>query len=139
MSADNLDEKRSLDGAADPVSASSEKRVGQIDISTAPRLDEFEDDPAKDNNSDNAIIITGKDASEHLLPIRDDRDPSLTFRSIVLATCLSCFQAVMSQIYLVRAPCQTIISLAAEPRADKVNKNPSSNPLWLSFQGHSLS
>ncbi|KAK2001328.1 OPT oligopeptide transporter [Colletotrichum falcatum] len=61
------------------------------------------------NNSDDAIIITGADASRHLLPLRDDFDPSLTFRSMFLATCLSAFQAVMSQIYTFK-PTQVTIS-----------------------------
>lgn len=59
------------------------------------------DSHEKDDNSDNAIIITGADAARYLLPLRDDFDASLTFRSMFLATCLSAFQAVMSQIYTV--------------------------------------
>jgi hypothetical protein len=61
------------------------------------------DDVADDNDGDsgNAIIITGADAAIHLLPLRDDFDPVLTFRSIVLASGLACFQAVMNQIYQV--------------------------------------
>jgi hypothetical protein len=47
------------------------------------------------------IIITGADAAAHLLPLRDDGDPSVTFRGIFLASCLSAFQAVMNQIYTV--------------------------------------
>jgi hypothetical protein len=49
----------------------------------------------------NAIIITGADAALHLLSIRDDFDNVLTFRSILLASGLACFQAVMNQIYQV--------------------------------------
>lgn len=111
MSIEDIAEKTSIDGgrpAAEPVSP-SEKDIGRIDISAAPVSDEFEDDPAKANNSDNAIIVTGKDASEHLLPIRDDRDPALTFRSIVVATALSCFAAVMSQVYFFK-PTLVVIS-----------------------------
>ncbi|KAJ5899981.1 OPT oligopeptide transporter [Penicillium taxi] len=52
-----------------------------------------------DRNSDKVIIVTGADAAVHLLPMRDDFDPALTFRSMVLASGLSCFQAVMNQIY----------------------------------------
>jgi hypothetical protein len=52
-----------------------------------------------DADSDNVIIITGEDASKHLLSLRDDKQPALTFRSIVLATILSGFQACMYQIY----------------------------------------
>ena len=60
-------------------------------------------DDEKDNNSEDKIIVTGADAAQHLLPMRDDHDSSLTFRGMVLATGLSAFQAVMYQIYLVCA------------------------------------
>ena len=55
----------------------------------------------KDDISEEVIIRTGADAAKHLLPMRDDGEPALTFRSIFLATCLAAFQAVMSQIYTV--------------------------------------
>jgi hypothetical protein len=48
------------------------------------------------------IIVSGADAAAHLLPMRDDQEPALTFRSIFLATILSAFQAVVYQIYQVR-------------------------------------
>ena len=48
-----------------------------------------------------AIIRTAKDAATHLLPLRDDFDPALTFRSMFLSTGLAAFQAVMYQIYMV--------------------------------------
>lgn len=54
-----------------------------------------------DRNSDDVIIVDGADAANHLLPMRDDGDPALTFRSLVLASGLACFQAVMYQIYMV--------------------------------------
>ena len=47
------------------------------------------------------IIVTGADAAAHLLPLRDDGDPALTFRGMVLATVLTGFQATMTQIYQV--------------------------------------
>lgn len=56
-----------------------------------------------DEDSDHHIIVTGADAAAHLLPMRDDHDPALTFRSIFLATILSAFQAVVFQIYQVRS------------------------------------
>lgn len=55
-----------------------------------------------DGHSDDVIIVTGADAAAHLLPLRDDGEPALTFRSLFLATVLSAFQAVMKQIYSVR-------------------------------------
>lgn len=55
----------------------------------------------QDYDDDNKVIKTGADAANHLLSIRDDMEPALTFRGIFLATCLSAFQAVMRQIYAV--------------------------------------
>ncbi|KOS18852.1 Oligopeptide transporter 6 [Escovopsis weberi] len=52
-----------------------------------------------DTGSNEVIIITGADASNHLLPLRDDFEPALTFRGMAISTCLLAFQAVMSQIY----------------------------------------
>lgn len=64
-------------------------------------LEKEVDGASSDSNSENVIIVTGADAAEHLLPMRDDGEPALTFRSILLASGLSAFQAVMSQIYSV--------------------------------------
>ncbi|KAJ6113800.1 OPT oligopeptide transporter [Penicillium sp. IBT 18751x] len=61
-----------------------------------------------DRDSDDVIIVDGADASNHLLPMRDDGDPALTFRSLVLASGLSCFQAVMYQIYMFKPTLITI-------------------------------
>jgi hypothetical protein len=58
-------------------------------------------DHDQDSGSEDVIIITGADAAAHLLPLRDDGEPALTFRSLFLATILSAFQAVMNQIYYV--------------------------------------
>lgn len=69
-------------------------------ISAAPSLPLY-DSQDKDTDDEGVIIITGADAAAHLLPMRDDGEPSLTFRSLFLATILSSFQAVMSQIYTV--------------------------------------
>jgi hypothetical protein len=44
------------------------------------------------------VINSGADVAEHLLPLRDDFDPAVTFRSIVLATVISGFRGVMTQI-----------------------------------------
>ncbi|KAF2023092.1 OPT superfamily oligopeptide transporter [Setomelanomma holmii] len=57
--------------------------------------------PSYDSAGDDEdhIIITGADAAAHLLPLRDDFESALTFRSIFLASILSAFQAVVYQIY----------------------------------------
>lgn len=48
---------------------------------------------------DDLVIRNGADASKHLLSLRDDEDPVLTFRSALLGTAFACFQAAMNQIY----------------------------------------
>ncbi|KAH8897889.1 peptide transporter [Thozetella sp. PMI_491] len=73
--------------------------------SAAPEYDG--EDHEKDDTSE-VIIITGADAATHLLPLRDDGQPALTFRSIFLATCLSAFQAVIYQIYQFKPTAVTI-------------------------------
>jgi hypothetical protein len=84
--------------------SATEKKTAVPDspeIKTAPPA--YGDGSIQDKDSDNedAIIVTGTDAATHLLPLRDDGDPALTFRSLFLATCLSAFQACMYQIYTV--------------------------------------
>lgn len=79
----------------------NEKLKTEISSAVPTDSDDYDDNSAQDNASDDVIIITGADAAAHLLPLRDDREPSVTFRSLFLATCLSAFQAVMSQIYQV--------------------------------------
>lgn len=76
------------------------KEDGDIEITPASRA-ESDGYGEKDNDSNEVIIVTGADAAHHLLPMRDDGDPALTIRSIVLATGLAGFQAVMYQIYMV--------------------------------------
>lgn len=71
----------------------------RLNIETNADQPPYDDDG--DDSSEDAIIITGADAARHLLPLRDDHEPALTFRSLFLATCLSAFQAVMTQIYYV--------------------------------------
>ncbi|EED14685.1 oligopeptide transporter, putative [Talaromyces stipitatus ATCC 10500] len=87
--------------AAPNNSATVEKQALADDeeIQPDPPVYNPDDDYDKDETRHDTIIITGADAAKHLLPLRDDRQPSLTFRSIFLATVLSGFQAVMSQIY----------------------------------------
>ncbi|KAM0460201.1 hypothetical protein ACHAPV_004990 [Trichoderma viride] len=78
------------------------------EITSAVPIDSDDDNSGQDNASDDVIIITGADAATHLLPLRDDHEPSVTFRSIFLATCLSAFQAIMSQIYQFKPTAVTI-------------------------------
>ncbi|EMR62553.1 putative opt oligopeptide transporter protein [Eutypa lata UCREL1] len=79
----------------------------RLNIETNAAQPPYDDDG--DDSSEDAIIITGADAARHLLPLRDDHEPALTFRSLFLATCLSAFQAVMTQIYYFK-PTNVVIS-----------------------------
>lgn len=65
---------------------------------------------ASDGESNDIVIVSGADVSAHLIPIRDDFDEALTLRSIVLATILGCFQAVMNQIYTVSCSMKSVLS-----------------------------
>ncbi|KAG6026030.1 hypothetical protein E4U40_002371 [Claviceps sp. LM458 group G5] len=81
-----------------------------VDLSSYPVSDEktvptpsdavvVNDDGKEGVSDEDRVIVTGYDAAQHLLSLRDDFEPSLTFRSIVVASALAAFQAVMSQIY----------------------------------------
>ncbi|CZT49190.1 related to peptide transporter [Rhynchosporium secalis] len=72
---------------------------GDIDVAINP-LPGYSSETGKDSDTDDdAIIVTGEDASKYLLPLRDDFEPALTFRSMFLCSGLCIFQAVMFQIY----------------------------------------
>jgi hypothetical protein len=85
-----------------PASTEETGKKGALEpeITAVPASDDNSDSFDKTDDSDH-IIVTGEDAAIHLLPLRDDGDPSVTFRGIFLASCLSAFQAVMNQIYTV--------------------------------------
>ncbi|RKU40426.1 hypothetical protein DL546_002670 [Coniochaeta pulveracea] len=96
-------------GAGDEL---AEKKALDADVQAAPPLYDADGhnhgDDGNDAASDDVIIVTGADAAAHLLPMRDDGEPALTFRSLVLATGLSAFQAVMNQIYSFKPTAITI-------------------------------
>ncbi|KKY31697.1 putative opt oligopeptide transporter [Diaporthe ampelina] len=102
------DEKEII--AVGAARADTDGTLGDDKIREAPSAaDDGDHDKEDDGRSSNeVIIITGADAARHLLPMRDDFDTALTFRSVVLASGLSCFQAVMSQIYTFKPTAVTI-------------------------------
>lgn len=110
MSATVVERKASVNAAPSSDSAISEEVHSAHGESTAVKKEadtelkgvpvyNADDDYDDSETRHDTVIVTGADAARHLLPMRDDREPSLTFRSIFLATILSGFQAVMSQIY----------------------------------------
>ncbi|KAH7323129.1 OPT oligopeptide transporter protein-domain-containing protein [Stachybotrys elegans] len=83
--------------AAPTISVNEDDSKAPEEFSKEVSSDVQPDDSDRDSNE--VIIVTGKDAAAHLLPLRDDGDSALTFRSMFLASILSCFQCVMYQIY----------------------------------------
>jgi hypothetical protein len=67
---------------------------GEVQNSLPEFLGEELDDPDK-------IIKTGADAAQYMLSDRDDGDPSITVRSMILGTMFAAFYASISQIYQV--------------------------------------
>jgi hypothetical protein len=84
-------EKNKIDDSVNPVGSKTDKLGGRDS-----------DEHGSEHGSHEVVIVTGADAATHLLPMRDDHDPAVTFRSLLLATILSAFQACVYQIYIVR-------------------------------------
>ncbi|QBZ65136.1 hypothetical protein PoMZ_06841 [Pyricularia oryzae] len=101
---DAINEKLGQD-KSDVIAATSSTEKGEIQ--PARSAEDSDNDKGSESDPD-AIIVTGTDVARHLLPLRDDADPSLTFRSMVLATGLSGFQSVMNQIYQFKPTLVTI-------------------------------
>lgn len=87
-----------------------------------------------DRDSADAVIVTGADVAAHLLPMRDDFDPTLTFRAVILGSGLAAFLAVMTQIYTASGPAHHF-TLHCHRTAN--NCIPSSNQPKSAFQAFS--
>ncbi|KGO36711.1 Oligopeptide transporter OPT superfamily [Penicillium expansum] len=91
--AEHIDEKTAVTVLRkDEAQASDNKRFGETERDSA-----------------DIVIVTGADVAAHLLPMRDDFDPTLTFRAAILGSGLAAFLAVMTQIYTFK-PTQVDIS-----------------------------
>lgn len=98
-----IEEKARLDG--DIIEILKDDTAIRVTEAKATHSDDSDQDSG--SGAEDVIIVTGSDASKHLLSLRDDGQPALTFRSLVLATILSGFTAVMNQIYYVS--CSTVL------------------------------
>ena len=98
-----------------------------------PALVESSTFSSEDKQDGDVVIRTAQDVATHFLSLRDDFDPALTFRSMVLSTGLAAFQAVMYQIYMVSF---TVRAPRTSCRSDDYC---SSNQLRLPSKVHSLS
>jgi hypothetical protein len=102
----------------------TEALEAEITAAPAVRFDSDEHDE-KETDDEGAVIRTATDAAEHLLSLRDDGQPALTFRGILLATILSGFQAVVYQIYQVSYA--RVLSIRACSRQEANTRHDSSN------------
>ncbi|CEO58551.1 Putative Oligopeptide transporter 3 [Penicillium brasilianum] len=105
--ADNLSKAEGLEVSSQDVI--DEKTTAVISTSE-DKSDVTKDEINGETDRDSAevVIVTGADAAQHLLPLRDDFEQTVTFRSILLASLLACFQAVMYQIYMFKPTAITI-------------------------------
>lgn len=94
-------ENKAVDAPSHTVVNEKLDHIAVDDASADANIHDNNKEKDNDANSDDAIIITGADAARYLLPMRDDGDPALTFRSLLLSSGLAAFQAVMYQIYSV--------------------------------------
>ncbi|KAF7522773.1 hypothetical protein PCG10_007287 [Penicillium crustosum] len=133
------------------ISVVSQEAIGEKTPATVLATKDEHSIHENDLGDSSAIIVTGADVALHMLSLRDDFDNSLTFRSILLASGLACFQAVMNQIYSFKPTSVTIqgtfIVLIAYfvgngwakflPRGDKLEArwrakgNQGKLPLWI--------
>ena len=88
---DPINEKTSLSSGEEPG-------LGNTDGTPDSKQRDHDNE---EGHSDDTIIITGADVANNLMSLRDDGEPALTFRSLLLATLLSGFQAAVNQIYQV--------------------------------------
>ena len=51
------------------------------------------------------VITTGRDVSKYLVDLRDDEDPPVTFRSVLLGTVIGGLGAAVSQVCLFNSKC----------------------------------
>jgi len=100
-----IDEKRRLSVDEEEIGKNGTVNTTS-EIKALPEYDDAE--PDEHGHSNDVIIVTGSDAANHMLPLRDDHEPSLTFRALFLATILSGFQASVYQIYMFKPTLITI-------------------------------
>lgn len=80
-----------------------EDKLGYLDAETTPRDSDSEYSDTIFVNGE-PVITTGRDVSRFVVDVRDDGDPSLTFRSIVLGTVFAGLGAALCQVLLCN-PC----------------------------------
>lgn len=95
------------------ISVVSQEAIGEKTPATVLDTKDGHSIDENDLSDPDAIIVTGTDVALHMLSLRDDFDNSLTFRSVLLASGLACFQAVMNQIY----------SVTSNPSIIRINTN----------------
>ncbi|CAO1612567.1 unnamed protein product [Parajaminaea phylloscopi] len=98
-------EKTSSDGAhrvvQDVVQAEDDEEFDELSGNNATKYDA----------QGNPIIRTGYDVSRHIVDVRDDGDPALTFRSLVLGTIFTALSSAITMIYIFKPAVQQVSAL----------------------------
>ncbi|KAI9447706.1 oligopeptide transporter [Lactarius indigo] len=81
----------------------------EVDAGSEKSPDGHNDENEKSLFNGEPIITSGTDVSQYLVDLRDDEDPPLTFRSVVLGTVIGGLGAALYQVYIFK-PTQVGIS-----------------------------
>ncbi|GJE91208.1 oligopeptide transporter [Phanerochaete sordida] len=99
-----------------PSADAYEEKKDEVSIEEVRRKDSFGSSIEDTSDKESALLVNGEpvirngeDVSNHLISLRDDGDPALTFRSFVLGTLFAGLGAAMCQIYLFK-PIQVGVS-----------------------------
>ena len=98
---DSAEQVNSIDDAKLDLNGSSEKvQETVVDELKEASQERFEDDDDEDTEfvKGEPIIRTGLDVSRFAVDIRDDHDPSMTFRSFFLGTCFGALGATLGEV-----------------------------------------
>lgn len=64
-----------------------------------------------DTAADHLLASVGYDVSRHIVDVRDDEDPALTFRSIALGTCFTALSSAITMIYIFKPATEQVSAL----------------------------
>ncbi|OKL57459.1 hypothetical protein UA08_07227 [Talaromyces atroroseus] len=97
----NVDNRKGVEVADDSVETTSrdQKVKNVVDEKTGEVSIESPQDDDTEYVKGHPVIRTGLDVSKYIVSLRDDGDPSLTFRSIVLGSIFTALSSVITMLY----------------------------------------
>lgn len=82
----------------------ADTRLGELSLTNHAQDPEIAEEESTSDEADvvrfrgEPIIMTGRDVSRFVVDLRDDGDPALTFRSLVIGTLFACIGAANTQV-----------------------------------------